>query len=145
MSQKTHSELIRELSTTVAAQAVTISQLENQLESELRLSREAFREQTTQADQAIQRLSAELGVLVERDTRREREVAELKAAAEKEREERVRLQIENAALKQQLQDHLKQVEQRDSRRWGVIVALIGVLVGAVFSLASGLIVTFAKK
>ena len=48
---------------------------------------------------------------------------------------------ENAILKQQFQDHIKQVEIWDNRRWTLFV----LLVGAVMSLASGLIVALARK
>lgn len=51
------------------------------------------------------------------------------------------LRQEIAVLRQQLQDHVAQYQEWDRRRWG----LITVLIGAVFSLASGLIVTLAKK
>lgn len=48
---------------------------------------------------------------------------------------------ENALLRQRLDDHLKRVETWSGRLW----ALVSVLIGAVLSLASGLIVTLAKK
>ena len=48
---------------------------------------------------------------------------------------------DHALLSQRLDDHLKRVEIWDARRWSLIVLQIG----AVFSLASGLIVTLAKK
>lgn len=92
-------------------------------------------------DQQIHQLITQVRVLEERDAKRERELTELNGLVQKEREERVRLQIENAALKQQLQDHVAQYQEGDRRRWGLIVMLIG----AVLSLASGLIVTLARK
>ncbi len=89
----------------------------------------------------IRDLTVQVGILVERDANRQSEVAELKTVVQKEREERQRLEIENAAMKQQLQDHIAQYQESDRRRWGFVVLLLG----AVLSLASGLIVTLAKK
>lgn len=57
------------------------------------------------------------------------------------RDELANLRIEVAVLRQKVDDHIKQVELWDSRRWGLIV----VLIGAVLSLASGLIVTLANR
>jgi chromosome segregation ATPase len=51
------------------------------------------------------------------------------------------LRQENALLRQRLDDHLKRVDTWSARAWSLIVLLIG----TVFSLASGLIVTLAKK
>lgn len=51
------------------------------------------------------------------------------------------LRQENALLRQRLDDHLKRVEMWSGRFW----MLVPVLVGAIFSLASGLIVVLAKK
>ncbi len=48
---------------------------------------------------------------------------------------------ELALSRQRLDEHIKQVETWDARRWSVIM----LLVGAVLSLASGLIVTLARK
>lgn len=48
---------------------------------------------------------------------------------------------ELAILKQRLDDHLERVEAWDNRRWGLIV----LMAGALLSLASGLIVTLARK
>jgi predicted nucleic acid-binding Zn-ribbon protein len=72
--------------------------------------------------------------LKQRDQKREEEVAQL-------RRELAEVRQENAVVKQQLQDHISQYQEWDRRRWGVIVLLLG----AVLSLASGLIVTLAKK
>jgi chromosome segregation ATPase len=44
-------------------------------------------------------------------------------------------------LKQRLDDHLKRMEVWSGRLWALVV----VLIGAVLSLASGLIVTLARK
>lgn len=51
------------------------------------------------------------------------------------------LEKENALLKQRLDDHIKRLETWSGRLWGFIMLLIG----AVLSLASGLIVTLARK
>jgi hypothetical protein len=86
-------------------------------------------------------LSIQVGILIERDTTRQNEIQELKIVIEKERDARAASDRENAALRQQLQDHIAQYQEWDRRRWGLIVMLIG----AVLSLASGLIVTLARK
>jgi hypothetical protein len=92
----------------------------------------------------VRELALEVRVLREHDDYQEREIRRLRDQAEEEQQAQVALEREVAVLRQQLHDHLKQVELRDSRRWSLIVALTGVLVGAVLSLASGLIVTLAK-
>jgi hypothetical protein len=51
------------------------------------------------------------------------------------------LRQENAVLRQRLDDHLKRVETWSARLW----ALVSVLIGAVLSLESGLIVTLVRK
>ena len=148
MPPKTHTELIQELSNTVAAQAATISRLEDRLSAELRQSRETFQEQADGTGERIHQLATELRILQERDARREADAAERKAHDEKRLDEIAELRRElaaarqeNAVLRQQLQDHVAQYQEWDRRRWGLIVLLIG----TVFSLASGLIVTLAKK
>jgi hypothetical protein len=141
---KTNTEIIQELVKTVAEQAATLAHIERAT----RLLQDTSEEHVDSTGEAIHQLRLELRVHAERDSRREREIAELRATIEREREERAKerearsaLERENAALKQQLQDHIKQVELWDSRRWGLFV----LLVGTVLSLASGLIVTLAKK
>jgi hypothetical protein len=89
----------------------------------------------------IKELALEFRSLKERDATRERDVAQLQDELTEERNARVALERENAILKQQLQDHIKQVELWDNRRWSLIVLLIG----TILSLASGLIVTLARK
>ncbi|MCI0702433.1 MAG: hypothetical protein L0241_15225 [Planctomycetia bacterium] len=96
----------------------------------------------------IRDLALEVRALKERDAAHERELdsfhnelSELKADLAKEREARVASQMENTAVKQQLQDHIAQYQEGDRRRWSLIV----LLVGAVLLLASGLIVTLVKK
>ncbi|VTR94264.1 unnamed protein product [Gemmata massiliana] len=107
----------------------------------------------------VRDLMAQVGVLQDRDatrraeldelkTRLRQELAERKLAEEKARDEITQLRRElaearqeTAVLKQQLQDHVAQYQEWDRRRWGLIVLLLG----AVLSLASGLIVTLAKK
>jgi len=77
-----------------------------------------------------------------------REAEEHKVQDEKRRDENAELRRElavarqeNAVLKQQLTDHVAQYQEWDRRRWGLIMLLIG----AVLSLASGLIATLARK
>jgi len=70
-----------------------------------------------------------------------KEFDEQKAPNEKHREDISSLRQENALLRQRLDDHLKRVELWDNRRWGLIV----LMAGALLSLASGLIVTLARK
>ncbi|HEY1189230.1 MAG TPA: hypothetical protein VGE74_16375 [Gemmata sp.] len=89
----------------------------------------------------IRDLVSDLKVLTERDDNRRREVEKLSAKVETLQTELAAERQERAALKQQLQDHIKQTEQLELRRWGLVLALLG----AVLSLASGLIVTLAKK
>lgn len=60
---------------------------------------------------------------------------------EKLREEVGELRRECAVLRQRIDDHLKRFEERDRRVWGLVILLLG----AVLSLASGLIVTLARK
>lgn len=65
------------------------------------------------------------------------------ARAKQENQERVNAESrqENALLRQRLDEHVKRVETRDVRVWGLIILLIG----AVLSLASGFLLhTFRK-
>jgi hypothetical protein len=77
----------------------------------------------------------------ERDAVVRRDLEQFKALVEKQRDEVAALRQENALLRQRVEDHLKHVEEWDRRRWGLIVLLIG----TILSLASGLIVTLARK
>jgi len=99
-------------------------------------------------DKLIAELRAAIAILGHRlDAKSEgeavttRALTELKGQVDKLREELAASKQENALLRQQPQDHMKQVEVWDNRRWGLFVLLIG----AVLSLASGLIVTLARK
>jgi hypothetical protein len=65
----------------------------------------------------------------------------LTAKAEAVQADLAALRQENAVLRQLVQDHINQYQEWDRRRWGLITLLIG----AVLSLASGLIVTLARK
>jgi chromosome segregation ATPase len=155
MPPKTHTELIQELTNTVTAQATTIARLEDRLATELRQSRETFQEQTSETSEEVHRLALELRALAERDAARQREVEELRTLLRREQHDRERdrdaqvalerelaeARQETAVLKQQLQDHVARYQEWERRRWSLIV----LLVGAVMSLASGLIVTLAKK
>jgi chromosome segregation ATPase len=96
----------------------------------------------------IREVSTDVNVLEARVETLLDEMKDRKAADEKRREEITQLRQElaglrqeNAVLRQQLQDHVAQYQEWDRRRWGLIVMLIG----AVLSLASGLIVTLARK
>jgi hypothetical protein len=151
MPPKTNTELIQELTNTVAAQATTIARLEERLATELRQSRETFQEQAAETGAEVRRLALELRTLAERDVARQREVEELradlrreaeegKAADEKRRDEIAQLRRENDVLRQQFQDHVAQYQERDRRQWQLFV----LVVGAALSLATGLIVTLAK-
>ncbi len=57
------------------------------------------------------------------------------------RQELADLRQENALTRQQLAEHLKRVEVWDARRW----ALVAVLMAALLSLASGLVVALARR
>jgi hypothetical protein len=89
----------------------------------------------------IRELISDLRVLSERDENRRRELERVISKTEMLQAELATLRQENAVLRQQLQDHVAQYQEWDRRRWGLIVMLIG----AVLSLASGLIVTLARK
>lgn len=89
----------------------------------------------------IRDLVADLKVLTERDDNRRRELEKLGAKVETLQVELAAERAERAALKQQLVDHIKHADLVDGRRWTLVLALFG----AVLSLASGLIVTLAKK
>jgi uncharacterized protein YlxW (UPF0749 family) len=104
------------------------------------------------ASEQARELAVQLEILRERDAARAREsdrtqaeVRDLEAELRRERDARSRLETEVSALKQQLQDHIKHTDTSDSRRWGLVVALVVALFGAVCSLASGLIVALARK
>jgi hypothetical protein len=94
-------------------------------------------------------IAVSLATLTERlDNLRNQELGQLQKqldeerAAGRERDRQVsELRQENAVLKQLVQDHIAQYQEWDRRRWSLILALVG----AVFTLASGLIVTLAKK
>ena len=70
-----------------------------------------------------------------------KELEEERATARQRDRELADARQEIALLRQKLDDHLKRVEVWSGRLW----ALITVLIGAVLTLASGLIVTLAKK
>ncbi|MDY3554451.1 hypothetical protein R5W24_003575 [Gemmata sp. JC717] len=89
----------------------------------------------------IRDLVADLKVLADRDDNRRRELEKLSTKVEALQTELAAERAERAALRQQLQDHIKHADLVDGRRWTLILALFG----AALSLASGLIVTLAKK
>lgn len=89
----------------------------------------------------IRELVVELRVLAERDENRRRDLERVTETIDTIRTELAASRQEIAVAHQQLQDHVKHTEERDCQRW----ALFLVLVAAVFSLASGLIVTLARR
>ncbi len=71
-----------------------------------------------------------------------------KTADERLREENIQLRRELAEarqeialVKQSLQEHIKKTDLADSRRWGLIVLVLG----GIFPLVTGLIVTLVRK
>jgi predicted RNase H-like nuclease (RuvC/YqgF family) len=89
----------------------------------------------------IRDLVTDLKVLAERDDNRRREVEKLTAKVEVLQAELATARQETATLRQQLQDHIKQTDQSDLRRWGVVLALLA----AVLGMASGLVIALVKK
>ncbi|AMV27621.1 hypothetical protein VT84_24680 [Gemmata sp. SH-PL17] len=151
MPPKTNTELIQELVKTVAEHSTALSNLEIVSRSREEASAQLADETTELARRTSEhliRLEGRVEILTERDAAREREINRFRdedAALRKEnadlRRELAEARQETAVLKQQLQDHVAQYQEWDKRRWGLIVLLLG----AVLSLASGLIVTLAKK
>lgn len=70
-----------------------------------------------------------------------RETADLGQKVDTVKEAIANLGQQIALIAQRLDDHVKRIELWDNRRWGLIVLLIG----AIFSLEPGLIVTLAKR
>lgn len=70
-----------------------------------------------------------------------KESADSTATAHESEKANADLRQENALTRQQLAEHLKRVEVWDARRW----ALVAVLMAALLSLASGLVVALARK
>ena len=93
----------------------------------------------------LQELNVEVGTLRERDASRKEALSELKNELKDERRARLKVENELAALKQQLADHLAQYQEWDKRRWGVVVVLLGAILSLVSGLIVALIVTLAKK
>lgn len=89
----------------------------------------------------IRELAADIRVAQERDEQRRREVERVVAKVDVLQTEIATLRQENAVLRQQLQDHIKHIELWSNRGWALII----LLVSTVFSLASGLIITLARK
>lgn len=108
---------------------------------------------------SITDLTAQVRVLEERDATRRTEMQEAKALLQRERDERTaadekhRAEVadlrreladarqETAVLKKLLEEHIKKTDLADSRRWGLIILALG----AIFSLASALIVSLTRK
>jgi chromosome segregation ATPase len=70
-----------------------------------------------------------------------RDVKELQGERKADSTEIKELRQENALLRQRLDDHFKRVDTWSGRLWALIV----VLIGAVMSLASGLIISLNRK
>lgn len=94
----------------------------------------------TQSDQ-IRELQLEVRALQERDEYRDRELTRFIDDMSETKRELAASRQDNAVLRQLVQDHIAQYQEWDRRRWALILALVG----TVFTLASGLIVTLAKK
>lgn len=95
-----------------------------------------------------QELNVEVGILRDRDATRLNDISllrgelkDLEDELKDERNARQRLENELIALKQQLTDHLAQYQERDKRRWGIF----GILIGALLSLASGLVIASLRR
>ncbi len=89
----------------------------------------------------VREFSVEVAILKNRDAQREREVDRLRDELAEERKARTAIERDNAALRQQFLDHVAQYQERDRRQWQLFV----LVVGAALSLATGLIVTLARK
>jgi hypothetical protein len=89
----------------------------------------------------IREMVVEIKVLAERDENRRRELERVVARTDALLTEVTTLKQENAVLRQLVQDHVAQYREWDRRRWGLVTLLIG----TVLTLASGLIVTLARK
>jgi chromosome segregation ATPase len=96
-------------------------------------------------EQRIVELRTDFGILRERVETLSRGIQELDAERKSHGNELKELQRQVALLSQRFDDHSKRVETWESRRWALIVAVIVALLGAALSLASGLIVTLARK
>lgn len=105
-----------------------------ELRTEVELLRAGEANNRTEIEELNNRLRREIEAREAADEKRRDDVAEL-------RKELADARQEAAVLRQQLQDHVAQYQEWDRRRWGLFVLLIG----AVMSLASGLVVTLAKK
>lgn len=98
-------------------------------------------EQLRQVTNTLSTLTARIDQSREESALLRKQLEEERVAG-RERDQRIaELRQENALLKQRLDDHLKRVETWSARLW----TLITVLVGAVLSLASGLVVALSKK
>ncbi len=86
-------------------------------------------------------LTADLRVMGLRDEQRQRDLEQLVTAKDATQSELATLRQENALLRQKLDDHIKRLETWATRAWG----LVPVLIGAVLSLAAGLVVTLARR
>ena len=107
---------------------------------------------TERNSELIQALERKLAAAQEREATFRRDLESAQTLAEKQRgeltdlrRELAELRQETALLRQKIEDHLKRAETWDNRRWTVAVGLVMAVLGAALSLASGLIVTLARK
>lgn len=109
---------------------------------------ETTRQEVTDLWAANEKLLEQLQTVREDAARSREEAAHTRRQLDEAREagrlhvrEIAELRQENAVLRQQFRDHLNRVETWSGRLW----TLITVLVGAILSLASGLIIALSKK
>lgn len=100
------------------------------------------------AAEQLREFGIELRAILERESAQRREVEFLRSHADKQRDELAELRLELAAARQEiaLLRQRQDEQQKRSEEWGRrgwTFAML--LVGAVLSLASGLIVTLARK
>ena len=55
------------------------------------------------------------------------------------------LRQENAVVRQRLDDHLKRVEQWDTRRWGLVIAVLIAIFTTALSFASGFAISVLAR
>ncbi len=89
----------------------------------------------------VREMQTAVRVLETRDQQREQDVSRLITLVESQRVELAASRQEDAVLRQRMDDQTKRADVWAGRAW----ALVTVLVGARLSLASGLIVTLARK
>jgi gas vesicle protein len=91
--------------------------------------------------QQIGELRTDFAILRERVETLSRDQHELNSERKTHGNELKELQRQVALLTQRFDDHLKQVEKWDQRRW----MLYGLLIGAILSFAANLVVALVRK